>query len=129
VYRATLLEVRITEIRDNFHSLALTSTVSVSIHYADIRRLIDLYNTFRVLADIATLEWKHLSGNEFSYVFHSKDNRQWRQKILIGSDSLFRFDVPDWWKESELSTHNMFIIELIKLTIKYGISKLEVTYY
>lgn len=69
----------------------------------------------------------------FSYEFRSKDGRIWNQNVKNNpsntDDPLMTFDCPQYWSLSEFILHRPVRDSTIRLDNRYGIEKIEVTFY
>lgn len=107
-----------------------TEDIMISQLHVDLHRALDALDS---AVSLATFEVKRKVSpvTDYDYSFTSQDGRAWNQvlRIVNPADPSMTFDVPDFWKLSEFILHRSVRDSVTQLIVKFGVSKITVTWF
>lgn len=97
---------------------------------AELFRFVDLLHARVPLASFVV---QLREDGDYDYNFEAKDGRTWTQVLRVppgqpANQTSMTFDVPDFWKVAEFSTHRELRDRVTALIVSHALTSLEVTW-
>lgn len=113
-------------------SIEVESDIYISPEDPRLARALVRLAVFNVLVPLSILKVirNPLDDKEYDYSFHSKDARDWKQKVFItaGIEASSTYDVKSRFGRSETTGHLLLFDAIVVLMIDFKVVKIECRY-